>query len=517
MLQPLLCARDDRRRSRAVADMHRREQQLRPAYKLWGYKNVFAKGFIATRGTAAPKPVERWQTTPVGDWHVHLDPVLEHRAAASASAAVLVLGQAFDDRGPAGRDRVADRILRAATGHAHPGAATRALDEVMTWLSGRFVVLVARGDRLDVWGDPLASRSLFWHDGPHGIALASHSALLAELAGGLPNERMRWVLGHADYRSPAGQWLPGLVAPHDDVDQLFANQRVTIDRDGARSERFWPCDDRVELTADEAGERVLAELRQQVRNWISVAPVTALSLTAGRDSRAILTAGLTELQAADALTLTYHPFHNAAKSTYGDLHAAARLSAAARLPHLGIDVPAMRPGSAMAALYERTFPTWRRYANLAHALYVQAPARAATLLGIGGAIITGMYRDTSDPHLTPALLARKYTESPFRDDPELHAELERWMHRVDFTTQALRGYDFYDLFHWEHRMTKWAGYGYSEYDLATIPAPVLSSRRLLVAALSLPKQQRVDAEVYRYIAEGPAPPPTEHHSTPGGH
>ena len=35
--------------------------------------------------------------------------------------------------------------------------------------------------------------------------------------------------------------------------------------------------------------------------------------------------------------------------------------------------------------------------------------------------------------------------------------------------------------------------GYSEYDLATTPAPVLSSRRLLVAALSLPKAQRVDA------------------------
>ena len=53
-------------------------------------------------------------------------------------------------------------------------------------------------------------------------------------------------------------------------------------------------------------------------------------------------------------------------------------------------------------------------------------------------------------------------------------------------------------------MSKWGATGYAEYDLATTPAPVLSSRRLLVAALSLPKPQRVDALVYRFIAEGEA-------------
>ncbi|MGM1028335.1 MAG: hypothetical protein ACQEWM_00535 [Actinomycetota bacterium] len=502
MLGLLLGDRDERARARALQNVERREQQLKPAYKIWGYKNVFAKGFLITRSPTAHAPLDSWLQASVGGWSVRLDPALDHQSARSERTEVLVLGQAFDDGGPKTRGRVAERIVRALGRSTDAAAQTRALDEVLAWLSGRFVVLVARGDRLDVYGDPLATRSLYWHRSADGVALASHSAILADHVGGLASTRMRWVLDHPDYRSPAGRWLPGLITPHDEVGQLYANSRLTVRGTTVSNERFFPLDERVELSTTEAGGRFRDDLRQQVRNWISVAPVTALALTGGRDSRAIFEAGLPDLQQANAVTLTYHPFHVASKSTYADFMTASRLAAAAGLAHLGLDVPTMKPASAMARLYGTTFPTWQRYANLANTLYLHAPARAATIFGVGGAIVTGMWRNTSVHELSPHLLASKFTESRFNQDPELHAELERWMELTHFSVDALRGYDFYDFFHWEHRMTKWGGFGYSEYDLATTPAPVLSSRRLLTAALSLPKQQRVDAEVYRFITEG---------------
>lgn len=500
MLEALRGDRRAREQRRALQELQRRERQLRPGYKVWGYKNAFAKGFLVSRDAEAPSPREDWERIAIGRWHALVDPELEHRSAASPNAQVLVLGQAFDDGGAPTRDGVAERILRAAQADGGVATQTSAMDAVLTWLSGRYVVLVARGERMDVYTDPLAARSVYWHAGASGPALASHTELLARLAGGLPSERLRWIVQNPDYRSPAGRWLPGFITPHDGVGQIYANGRLTIEGDAVTHERFFPREDREEVSIAEAGERFRDELRAQVRNWISVAPVTVLSLTAGRDSRAVLQAGLVELQRANALTMTYHPFHVASKSTYEDFHAAARLSAAAGLPHLGIDVAAMKPTSQMATLYRTTFPTWQRYANLANALYLHSPARASTIFGIGGAIITGMWKDTTDRNLTPQLLARKYTDSEFANDPDLHRELEQWMAFTDFSVERLRGYDFYDFFHWEHRMTKWAGSGYSEYDLATIPAPVLSSRRLLVAALSLPKEQRVDAAVYRYIA-----------------
>src|SRR5699024_8495846 len=122
-------------------------------------------------------------------------------------------------------------------------------------------------------------------------------------------------------------------------------------------------------------------------------PLTVLTLTAGRDSRAILEAGLTDLRRAGAIALSYHPFHVPGKSTATDLSVGNRLAVAAGLPHLAVNVAPLSPRSPFAQLYNETFPTWQRYPALANALYLQAPARAATIFGIGGAIITGMYKD----------------------------------------------------------------------------------------------------------------------------
>ncbi|WP_405216950.1 hypothetical protein [Agrococcus sp. Ld7] len=504
MLDALRSHRRERQRRDAVAAFHRREHELRPGYKVWGYKNSFAKGFVVTDGPTPFAPHEHWDHLTVGRWHVRLDPDLERQHATSPAAEVLVLGQAFDDGGPSKRRGVAGRIVRGLANARGVEAQTAALDEMIAWISGRYVVLIARGERLDVYGDPLATRSVFWHRGDSGVALASHTQILSQRAGGLDSSRMRWVMAHPGYRDPAGRWLPGLITSHDGVGQVYANARLTIRGSDVAHERFWPRTDRVELPPLEAATGFRDALQQQVRNWISVEPATVLTLTSGRDSRAVLEAGLVDLRGAGAVALTYHPLHRPQKSTRNDLLTASRVAASAGLHHLTLDVPAMSPASPFAALYNATFPTYQRYAALANALYIAAPAKAAMIFGVGGAIITGMYTNTADRDLRPELLASKYTASPFARDPELVGEIARWMEWTQFSLDALRGYDFYDLFHWEHRMPKWGAAGYSEYDLATTPAPVLSSRRLLVAALSLPKQQRVDALVYRFIAEGEA-------------
>jgi len=199
MLEALRGDRRAREQRRALQDLQRREGQLRPGYKVWGYKNTFAKGFLVTRDSAATPPREGWDQIAAGPWRVLVDPELEHRSAAAPGAEVVVLGQAFDDGGARTRDGVAERILRAARAEGSADAQTSALDAVLTWLSGRYVVLVARGERLDVYTDPLAARSVYWHVGRTGPALASPNELLSQLAGGLPSERLRWRVEKRDY------------------------------------------------------------------------------------------------------------------------------------------------------------------------------------------------------------------------------------------------------------------------------------------------------------------------------
>lgn len=503
MFDGLMRARGDRRRLAALTDLGQRERRLRPGYRVWGYKNFFAKGFLVTRAAAVELPGDTWLRERLGDWHLQRDPDLPAQFAGSGDRSVVVLGYAFAEGGPGTRSKIAARVLRALE-----GGGQAAVDAEVTWLSGRFVVLVHRGDELDVYHDPLGSRACYWYRTADGVVLASHTGLIAEHVGGLASTRMRWVLQHPDYKSSAGRWLPGRITAHDEVGQVYANGRLTVRGDSVRHERYFPNSPRQELSLDEAAVEFGAALREQVRNWLSVAPTTTLALTAGADSRAILDSSLDLLRDSQALALTYHPFHVPGKSTYDDYDAANRLAAAAGLPHLVLDVPAMSPTSSMAALYNRTFPSYRRYANLANALYLRAPAKAATIFGVGGAVITGMFSDVSDPNLTTQMLARKYAQSAFADDPELCDEFAAWMELTEFSTAALRGYSFYDFFHWEHRMSKWAAEGYSEYDLATIPAPVLSSRRLLVAALSIPEELRTERALYQWLQSSPPEPST---------
>lgn len=593
----------EERRLAAVREFHRHERQLAPAYKHWGYKNVFAKGFIGIRGVEPELPRERWQRLTFGDWHFAIDPELEHRQAVGERCAVLILGHAFAPAtdAPGGtarsdadarlatvasrRDAVAANLLAAARADLAAGASRTRVDELVTWLSGRFVAFVLRGEELDVYGDPMATRACYYldqgnirvaapnatafaegaaeapratgqaasggvsatavaadpgatapapvdgtealapSDGPFAHttaipypnlpgsapapdnlralapAVASHTALLSNYAGGLTFREKRWALTHPDYADDFGRWMPGLITAHDHVRQVSANCRLTIAAQEAAHRRFFPPlgYHRAEHPAEEAFPIFRDELRQQVRNWCDTHREVSLPLTSGRDSRAILAAGIIELQEAGALTFTYHPFHVPQKSTHTDLDIAGRISAAAGLPHLVIDVRNVKRGSPMDELYNATFPSYRRYANLAAALYVNIPAKAATLFGVGGGIITGMYRNTDEQTLSAPLLARKYANSKFGDSPELHRRLEQWFAYTEFDTERLGGHSIYDLFHWEHRMSKWGAEGYLEYDLATVPAPVLNSRRLLLTALSLPEADRKAKRLYELL------------------
>ncbi|WP_282852891.1 hypothetical protein [Gulosibacter sediminis] len=554
-------ARDpEARRLAAIREFHRHEQQLKPAYKHWGYKNVFAKGFIGIRGVEPELPRERWQRLTLGDWHFAIDPELEHRQAVGERCAVLILGHAFAPAtdAPGGtarrdadarlatvasrRDAVAGNLLAAARADLATGASRTRVDELVTWLSGRFVAFVLRGEELDVYGDPMATRACYYldqgnirvaapvtapapSDGPFAQttaipypnlpgstpspehlralapAVASHTALLSNYAGGLTFREKRWALTHPDYADDFGRWMPGLITAHDHVRQVSANCRLTIAATQAAHRRFFPPRGyrREEQPAETAFPIFRDELRQQVANWCDTHREVSLPLTSGRDSRAILAAGIIELQEAGALTFTYHPFHVPQKSTHTDLDIAGRISAAAGLPHLVIDVRNVKRGSPMDELYNSTFPSYRRYANLAAALYVNIPAKAATLFGVGGGIITGMYRNTDEQTLSAPLLARKYANSKFGDSPELHRRLEQWFAYTEFDTERLGGHSIYDFFHWEHRMSKWGAEGYLEYDLATVPAPVLNSRQLLLTALSLPEADRKAKRLYELL------------------
>ena len=142
----------EERRLAAVREFHRHERQQAPAYKHWGYKNVFAKGFIGIRGVEPELPRDRWQRLTLGEWHFAIDPELEHRAASAGEVSVLVLGHAFAPASdssaatdiPGTRGNARPDVTRAATSAPNSTVSSRR-DEVAGNIAAAALADVAEG------------------------------------------------------------------------------------------------------------------------------------------------------------------------------------------------------------------------------------------------------------------------------------------------------------------------------------------------------------------------------------
>lgn len=159
MLNFQSAARAERRRLASLADFDERRQLLLPAYKLWGYANVFAKGFLLTRRPSGAVPRVSWNRDDFAGWSLQYDPELPVAYSLGDTVSVAVLGHAFAEGRSQTQAQIAANIRRCAERSGQD-----AVDEYVTWLSGRYIVMVSYGVELDVYNDPLASRACYWYE-----------------------------------------------------------------------------------------------------------------------------------------------------------------------------------------------------------------------------------------------------------------------------------------------------------------------------------------------------------------
>ncbi|MGD7003628.1 hypothetical protein [Corynebacterium halotolerans] len=463
------------------------------------YRNFFAQGWILTN---TPNPdvslPEHWKSLGFGAWTCQFDPDLEvhHVVHAEGEYEILLLGQATDS---AKRLHTSKSVASELLKELSSSLGWDAFDEAVTWLGGRFVAIGRRSSSVRIHVDAMASRSCYWaRQGGH-LVFASHSILAAQAIGDVAASGSRWVLTHPDYHNPAGKCLPGMVSPHDAVKMVIANCALTIQGSEISHRRFFSTPPE-SLSVAEAAERYLSELRFQMDAALAHRPKTVFGLTAGADSRAILTATLDLLHTADVSAMTYHFFARNADHSREDLLGANRLANLSNLKHRVLDVSPRRKTHAFTSMYSKTFPTWARFPTLARTYYEELGADEALILGIGGEVGTVFYRDREFDKITPEVLAGKYTQSAFQHDPRLIETMTEYMDYTELSEENSAGYDLLDLFYWEHRMSTWAAYGYSEADFGPLVVLPLNSRRIFHAMLSLPFKDRLRRSVYHQLA-----------------
>lgn len=327
--------------------------------------------------------------------------------------------------------------------------------------------------------------------GEHGVLFCSHWTLGAEILGLHADADVAEFMNSPEYVSPGGKYYPALWGPCRGLRNVFPNCVATFELGSGTftHKRFYPFTALETANPENVYPHFLDAMKQAVR--LCSGSSTALSLTAGGDSRAVLAAAVLSGGPLDSsFAFTYARFNDRNREAFDDVVGASKAAFIAGVRHLVLDLPPADFSCDFHRYYAKSFRIGARFPALARLYYENLPHEIAILIGTVAETGTVFYtkRDSSAP--TPAILAEKFTSSAARLRPELLQAFEEYQAWTQLESDRLFNLDWHDLFYWEHRNAKWASVWYAEVDLTGFAIAPYNNRRLIELMLSLPEEHR---------------------------
>lgn len=341
-------------------------------------------------------------------------------------------------------------------------------------LAGRFVILFKHRDQpLRIVGDACGTRPVAYAS--RGGMAAMHAKLVADNLCGAPVEPLP---------NPFMGGYPGRATPYDGVRLLTPNTVLTLETGTVA--RFYPREPIQRRTVADVTEEIESRLGSCLRELADRSPLV-MSLTAGRDSRATLTAVTGSHVPIEAFTyVTDDP------STHDDARRAGEIAADLGFAHTVIaadgptsDVRASFE-AALAAnsygrhgylVYQRVFDHYRGR----EVLHIRS-----NLVEIGRAFWSGYEVNVRSIDGIVSLYSR-FQKNPLTPEEWrlLRSQFLDFRVATDFNAASRLGIDPRQLLYWEHRMGCWLSQVLIEGDPAFETVNPWNCRSILQALLSV--------------------------------
>lgn len=453
-------------------------------------KNQFVRGFLLQPKSAEIKlELSGWLKKSFGTHNLLLHPQTEVRSLIDGDRSLHVIGRAYDvNRRELSRDQIVDKLMAV---FVEGGQAE--LIAYAAWLFGRYIVIAENHEGLCIIPDCAATYACHYlQNDDRGVFASGHWSLLAEASGAKPNEVALSFMTSPEYFSPGGKYYPGLWTPYNRVRTLIANHFLQANRNSETVEqkRFYPTNPLLTRSALDVQEQFEDRLSQCLA--LSVETTTMISLTAGGDSLSTLSAYVRSgLQHDSRLSaFTYIKTQSPVYAQFEDAFGASKYSRNVGLPHLVFGVDPVDFDSEFHKWYTKSFPRGARYPSLARAYYENLPLDCTILISTVAEIGTTFYRERSSGNPSAENLASKFTTSAASKNPSLLSCMAEYIECTSFKPEKFFGFDWHDLFYWEHRNSKWASLWYSEVDMSGFAIVPYNDRRLIELMLSLPLSER---------------------------
>lgn len=444
---------------------------------------LFSRGFVFAQ-TDLPSPNVTWVPEEFLGLRGWRDPRLKLSGAVSGSAGVAILGEVIELSSPlaTGAEIAEKALAKLRFGEA-------AFLDFVDGLAGRYVILFSTGS-IRVLGDAAATKAVFYH-AARPFIIASHAHIVAEAVDAGRNPIISALAKHEAWkRSRPAKSYPGDHTPFKDVLLLTAN--MTLSADDLTLRRIWPRSERVEKPPRKIAETCLPLMRAQMEWLIKQDRPIVMSGTAGLDSRTSLAAVNGH---CDKIRFFTH--FGSQPSFLEDANTFSGIASDHGLDHILIDtknISRRLPAGVFAkaaffghtpghtSFYYESFPddTVHIRSNLAE---------------IGRAFYRRLNVTYPEPG-TASALARSW-----RHMGKHQAAVEAfdvWSRKTGLFDVGM-GYDYLDLFYWEHRMPAWYGVLLLESDIAFDTLSLFNARIIFLEMLSAPLADRIDGTVQREL------------------
>lgn len=456
-------------------------------------KSLYRRGFLFTNvenlsfaNPLTSAVVENWSQVDLRNYIIHHDPDVPNVFVKEHNYAICILGLVFNPfDGLTNLDELARKLLymkQESENHF-----LNYLDE----LSGRFVIFTQTPECTEVYNDACGTRTVFYDASNEKTAIASHSELIADMFGYKHSKKATALRKHPLFKKI--RYLPGLYTPFDEIKPLTPNTKFKVEKQ--KVERIFP---RAELEKTKSTDNLVEELVSILKNQVELLSLNnnvSVSLTAGIDSR--LTYAMFAGKNGDVDYFTHINTGNP-ESYDEDVRVARDLAKMGNSSYrvyeyeLNKDQPGMKD---FTEIWLKNLGMNRGSVYLFKAYADQFPEGRVHVRSNLAEIARTYYRKTSDK-VNAKVLARLYTKSELKNDPDIINSFQEFIKVTGFTQENLFNYDYADLFYWEHRMSLWHSYIVLESDMAYETFILYNNRLLLTKMLSAPIDVRESNELF---------------------
>lgn len=451
---------------------------------------LFRRQFLMT-----PEPcpaLDHWQQARAGQYIIYAHPDVELTSAAAAAGGVTAVAVGFplDSDAP---DRSSAEVLQTI---ADMGGSVDRISRYLDAVSGRYVLIIETPDDVVLFHDPCGFRTVCYTTHGDKIFAGSQPLIFKLVMPLAEGERYRFYTESDYVRTHLEHWIPSGCTLYEGVAHLVPNHYLRLST--LEQTRYWPRRPLVQQPVDRVVAHAADQLRRLMLAANSRAPL-ALPLTAGWDSRTILSASKDIAGELYYFTLQYRDLHPGAN----DIRIPRRLLQSLGLQHRVFDCN--RPVPAwFQALYEQNVSPVHMddYGFMAYAMFEEYPAGRVCIKGNCSEIARCFYyKNGTHPAITdPSQIVALVKGWP--GVPLAQEQVTAWYGQAH-EAAAEANLDILDLFYWEHRMGSWQAFAQVEWDIVQDAFTPFNHRGLLELLLSTPAGLRCapNYPLYRLIIE----------------